>query len=204
MDNFFEKNKIFLAIIIGAVIIGGCVYLSAQVLSHKNWADFGSNSNSLQNFAPQNLGGQAAQNSSADAGLLQKCGASDNTIVTKVIDGDTIVVEGGYHIRLLGMDADEKGYPCYEPAKTRLEDLVLSKQVRLEKDKTDLDQYGRCLRYIFLGNTNVDVQLVKEGLAIARFYEPDVKYKAEITAAEKYAQEGKIGCKWANSQIINN
>ncbi|MCX6719953.1 MAG: DUF5667 domain-containing protein [Candidatus Staskawiczbacteria bacterium] len=47
------------------------------------------------------------------------CGASENTIVTKVIDGDTIVVEGGFHVRLLGMDADEKGYPCYEPASRR-------------------------------------------------------------------------------------
>ncbi len=63
-------------------------------------------------------------------------------------------------------------------------------------DKTDLDQYGRCLWYIFINNTNIDVQLVKEGLAIARFYEPDVKYKAEITAAEKYAQQNSIGCKW--------
>ena len=124
--------------------------------------------------------------------------------MTKVIDGDTVVVEGGYHVRLLGMDADEKGYPCYEQAKTRLEDLVLAKQVRLEKDKTDLDQYGRCLRYIFLDNTNINVQLVKEGLAIARFYEPDVKYRAEITAAESYAQQNKLGCKWSGlSQVVN-
>ena len=128
------------------------------------------------------------------------CGADNNTIVTKVIDGDTVVVEGGYHVRLLGMDADEKGYPCYESAKTRLEQLVLIKQVRLEKDITDLDQYGRCLRYIFIGDINVDVQLVKEGLAVARFYEPDVKYKTEISDAEKQAQTSKIGCKWITAK----
>ena len=96
-------------------------------------------------------------------------------------------------------DADEKGYPCYDVAKTRLESLVLGKQVVLEKDKSDVDQYGRCLRYIFLGTANVDTQLVAEGLAVARFYEPDVKYRAEITAAEQKAQAGGIGCKWSGA-----
>jgi len=97
------------------------------------------------------------------------------------------------------MDADEKGYPCYDPAKIRLENLVLGKQIVLEKDKTDVDQYGRCLRYIFIGNVNVDTQLVQEGLAVARFYAPDVKYRAEITAAEQYAQQNKAGCKWSGT-----
>ena len=130
---------------------------------------------------------------------LASCGASANTIVTKVIDGDTVVVEGGWHVRLLGMDADEKGYPCYDAAKTGLENLILSKNIVLEKDVSDVDQYGRCLRYIFVGSTNVDVQLVKEGLAVARFYQPDVKYRTEISAAETYAQQNKIGCKWSGA-----
>ncbi|MCX6718111.1 MAG: thermonuclease family protein [Candidatus Staskawiczbacteria bacterium] len=181
MENLFERNKIFLGIIIGAIIIGGCVYFGLQ--------------NSQVAVAPNDYSNVLKNNGIAEN--TGACGASDNTIITKVIDGDTVVVEGGFHVRLLGMDADEKGYPCYEPAKNRLENLVLLKQVRLEKDKTDLDQYGRCLRYIFLGNTNIDVQLVKEGLAIARFYPPDIKYKAEITEAEKSAQENKVGCKWS-------
>ena len=67
----------------------------------------------------------------------------------------------------------------------------------LEKDITDLDQYGRCLRYIFIGGDNITVQLVKEGLAVARFYEPDTKYRPEITGAEKQAQTNNTGYKWA-------
>jgi len=178
-----------LAIIIGAVIIGGCVYFGLQkteiTVVPKTALPFSAQQNSVTAVKITPAISTAA------------CGAADNTIVTKVIDGDTVVVEGGYHVRLLGMDADEKGYSCYDPAKTRLEDLVLAKQVLLEKDKTDLDQYGRCLRYIFIGDTNVDVQLVKEGLAVARFYEPDVKYRTEIVEAEKQAQTGGIGCKWS-------
>jgi len=133
---------------------------------------------------------------------ISECLASSQTIVTKIIDGDTIIVEGGYHIRLLGIDSDERGYPCYESAKIRLEGLVLNKKIKLEKDKTDLDQYNRCLRYVFLDGRNINVQLVKEGLAIARFYEPDVKHRDEITKAEKEAIENKIGCKWSLSAKV--
>jgi micrococcal nuclease len=189
MNNFWENNQIFLAIIIGAVIISAGVYFGlkkADVVVAPNL--------SPTNSAPVV---EPIQKNSNEAVDIVKCGADNNTIVTKVIDGDTVVVEGGYHIRLLGMDADEKGYPCYEQAKTRLEGLILSKQVILEKDKTNLDQYGRCLRYIFVNSTNVDVQLVKEGLAVARFYEPDVKYRDEISTAEKQAQQNSTGCKWS-------
>ncbi len=150
-----------------------------------------------QNNVPVTMGYKSGQ--SDQQTKVSECKASDNTIATKVIDGDTIVVEGGYHVRLLGMDADEKGYPCYELAKTRLEELVLNKQITLEKDTTNVDQYGRCLRTIFLGNENIDLELVKEGLAVARFYEPDVKYKNEISVAEKKAIENKTGCKWKNN-----
>lgn len=62
-----------------------------------------------------------------------RCNLPSEVLVTKVIDGDTILVEGGKTIRLLGIGADEKGYSCYESAKIFLENLVLNKKVKLEK-----------------------------------------------------------------------
>ena len=171
MRDFFEKNKIFLAIIIGALIVGIAVYFGLQKSSEEELSS-----------------------------TPTECLAPSEVIVTKIIDGDTVVVEGGYHVRLLGIDADESGYPYYQTAKSRLEELVLNKEVRLEKDVTDVDQYGRCLRYVFLDDQNIDLQLVKEGLVIARFYEPDLKYQKEITEAEKEAIENKIGCKWSEKE----
>jgi len=73
----------------------------------------------------------------------------ETAIVTKVIDGDTIIIAGGTHVRLLGIDADEKGAPCYEAARQQLENLILSQTVILESDQQDVDQYGRKLRYVF-------------------------------------------------------
>lgn len=127
---------------------------------------------------------------------VNACGASQNTIVTKVIDGDTVVVQGGFHVRLLGIDADEKNYPCYDAARLRLEQLVLGKPVQLQKDATDIDQYGRCLRMVYAQGQNIGVQLAQEGLAVARFYPPDVQYQHEVAKAEATAIENKVGCKW--------
>lgn len=119
-----------------------------------------------------------------------------NKLVTKVIDGDTIIVEGGYIIRLLGIDADENGYPCYLDAKKRLEELVLNKDIYLEADKKDKDEYKRYLRYVFINGENVNIKLIREGLVIARISDESEKYKNEIIRAERYAIENKIGCKW--------
>ncbi len=167
-----------MAIVAGALIIGGAIY-----------------------FSPKNkIEKQSQPSDSSLTTSSSECFAPEEVLVTKIIDGDTIIVEGGFNVRLLGIDADERGYPCYEEASNRLEELILNKKVRLIKDISDVDQYQRCLRYVFLDEQNIGLELVKEGLAIARFYEPDVKYKEEIVLAEKTAVDNKVGCKWSGSK----
>ena len=114
--------------------------------------------------------------------------------VGKIIDGDTVIIEGE-SVRLLGMDSDERGAPCYKAAKERIEELILDKEVNLEMGKENKDMYQRYLRYIFLDGENINLKLVEEGLAVARFYQ-DTKYKDEIVQAEKTAREKGVGCKW--------
>ena len=137
------------------------------------------------------------------SGCIAQTGNVINTgetkVVTKVTDGDTVMVEGGSRVRLLGMDTDERGYPCYAEAKKRMEELVLNKEAYLEPEGEDKDQYGRYLRYIFVDGENINLRMVQEGLAIASFYQEDSKYKAEIIAAEKNAMDNGIGCKWSAS-----
>jgi len=121
---------------------------------------------------------------------------AEEKIVTKIIDGDTVIIEGGENVRLLGIDTDEKGEKCYSAAKKRITELILNQKVKVEKDIEDKDQYDRLLRWIFLNETNINLQLVKEGLAVARFENKDIKYKEEIQQAEQNAINNKIGCKW--------
>lgn len=124
-------------------------------------------------------------------------GSAQEMLVTKVIDGDTFLVEGGQKVRMLGIDADERGYPCYTEAKNALEQMVLNKRVLLEPDAEDKDKYGRLLRWVWINDSLVNLELVNQGLAVARF-EQDVKYQEEISAAEHEAIENKIGCKWSS------
>jgi len=185
MKNFFEKNKIFLAIVVGAVIIGGAIYFSGKRESSSKPAGEGIVSGVSQN-----------------CGNIPELPDSSLKLATKIIDGDTFLIEGGYSVRILGIDADERGYPCYDVAKNKLEELILNKEVKLEKGKEDLDQYCRYLRYILLDNKNISLELVKEGLAVARFSPEDIKYREEISNAEKIAKEDKIGCKWTESKAV--
>ncbi len=181
-----QKYLIGIGLMVSACIVGFFIY--AAIIKETPWVQ---NSSLVPSAEPAPVSLQSNQTA---------CRAVRQSVVTKVIDGDTVVVEGGYHVRLLGIDADEKNYPCYTPAKERLEVLVLNKEVTLEKDTTDVDQYGRCLRTLFLFGQNIDLELVKEGLAIARFYEPDIKYQQEISGAEAQAIKNKTGCKWSHDK----
>ena len=175
MKKFFRENKIFLAIIIGALIIGGAIIISQQ----------GKSPDSENELEP----GKCVDIPELLDGALK--------LATKIIDGDTFLIEGGYSVRILGIDADERGYPCYDAAKTGLEELILNKEVRLEKGTEDKDQWCRYLRYVFLDSQNISLEMIKEGLAVARSSPEDVKYREEVALAEKEAKDNKVGCKWS-------
>jgi len=120
-----------------------------------------------------------------------------DVLVTQVVDGDTITVEGGLRVRLIGIDAPERDEECYTEAKEYLKSMILHKEVDLEKDITDKDQYGRSLRYVWLGNKLVNAEIVRAGVAIAKQYDPDTKYQRIIADAEQEAIEKQVGCLWS-------
>jgi micrococcal nuclease len=118
---------------------------------------------------------------------------SDTATVTRVIDGDTIIIEGGYHVRYIGIDAPESDEFYYLEAKQINEELVAGKNVRLEKDISDKDSYGRLLRYVYVGDDFVNAEMVRQGCAWAIAYPPDVKYQVYLEAMEKEARQSKCG-----------
>lgn len=118
--------------------------------------------------------------------------------VTEIIDGDTIEIEAGQKVRLLGINSPEENEFYYQNAKDRLEKLVEGKLVKLETSSEDKDRYGRLLRYIFVDDTFINLQLVKEGYATVYIVSPDEKYYLEFKKAEKEAKESKLGL-WGTS-----
>jgi micrococcal nuclease len=118
---------------------------------------------------------------------------SDTVMVVRVIDGDTIIIDGGDHVRYIGIDSPETDEFYYAQASQLNADLVAGKRVRLESDVTDKDKYGRLLRYVYVGDIFVNAEMVKQGCAWSIAYPPDVKYQVYLEAMEKEARELKRG-----------
>jgi len=126
--------------------------------------------------------------------LLSSCQAQSGIVkVNQVIDGDTVIITGGHHVRYIGIDAPEKGEGYYlESAKINKE-LTEGKMVRLEKDISEKDNYGRLLRYVYVDDIFVNAEIVRLGYALAKPYPPDIKYQSYLEAMEMEAKRTKRG-----------
>ena len=115
--------------------------------------------------------------------------------VVRVIDGDTIVLDNGEHIRYVGMNAPElKPLECYATEAAEInKELVLGKIIKLVKDVSETDKYGRPLRFIYVGDVFVDDYLVKVGAAKIMTVPPDTEFKDEFLSSQDYAKENKLG-----------
>jgi endonuclease YncB( thermonuclease family) len=92
-------------------------------------------------------------------------GASDEEHVVRVLDGDSVVLADGRQVRYLGINAPEAGEPLSEAARALNRRLVEGKQVRLVSDRERTDGYGRLLAYVYVGDTLVNAELLRAGLA---------------------------------------
>jgi micrococcal nuclease len=118
--------------------------------------------------------------------------------VTRVIDGDTIVLSNGEYVRYIGIDTPEMNpeEPFAREATQANRDLVEHKTVRLEKDTSETDRYGRLLRYVYVDDKFVNLELVHLGLAEAKAYPPDTNHQLVLDAAEVEARLAGRGM-WA-------
>ncbi|MDD5511133.1 MAG: thermonuclease family protein [Dehalococcoidales bacterium] len=117
--------------------------------------------------------------------------------VVRIIDGDTIEVNiygSSYKVRYIGIDTPEVGQPCSAEATAANRALVEGKTVHLEKDVSETDKYGRLLRYVYVGQTMVNAELVRQGYAHVYTYPPDVKYNEQFLDLEREAREEGRGC----------
>lgn len=135
--------------------------------------------------------------------------------VTRVIDGDTLVVSPdpspelstGTHIRLIGVDAPEMGYspaarvlgrpdPFAVEATGYVRHEAEGKTVRLEFGPERGDRYGRTLAYVYLADgTLLNAEIIRHGYARAyrRFPHP---LRDEFLLLEEQARAARVGL-WA-------
>jgi micrococcal nuclease len=141
--------------------------------------------------------------------LIPKMNAENSYYTVKeVIDGDTIILNTGDRIRYLGIDTPELHHPTIVPecgaleAKDENVKLLAGKRLRVEKDTTDKDQYGRLLRYVFTEDGYfVNYEIVRRGWAQVFVIYPDHKYEMMLTDAQLSAVKENLGI-WRH--CVNN
>lgn len=117
--------------------------------------------------------------------------------VTRVIDGDTIDVSLNgetVRVRYVGVNTPERDEACYQDAVNANKRLVEGQTVGLVRDESDTDQYGRLLRYVYVGETFVNQTLIVEGYAEAVLYGNDDRHWAEFVTLEGEAERANRGC----------
>lgn len=186
-------KKIFFALILVLVLAIGYYYLSPPTNSEKWIQDQTSLLTNLFESKKTSLIEIFSVNQKTNSGLY---------LVTRVIDGDTIEVEINgekKRVRYIGIDTPETVHPskpvkCFgKEASDRNKELVTGKMVRLEKDVSETDKYGRLLRYVYINNDFINLRLVAEGYANVVTYPPDLKYSEQFLQAEREARKSDLG-----------
>ncbi|WAK01380.1 thermonuclease family protein [Methylobacter sp. YRD-M1] len=120
--------------------------------------------------------------------------------VKKVFDGDTVLLEDGRKIRLLGINTPEVRHRNEDPqaggdeAKQWLINKLQNRKVRLETDVEKTDKYKRTLAHLFTENDeHINLQLVGAGLAAVSIYPPNLLHAAELIKAQDQAEQARSG-----------
>ncbi len=120
--------------------------------------------------------------------------------VEKVIDGDTITVEGAGKVRLLGINTPEVANRTHraedlgDEAHQRLTKLLSGKRVTLLFDQQHRDRYDRLLAHVTREDgLKINELLLAEGLARALFLQPNMLYLQRYYGIEAEAREAGRG-----------
>ena len=129
--------------------------------------------------------------------------------VQRVVDGDTLRLQDGRSVRLIGLNSPELGRegrsaePFAEAARRRLSELVAANDghVGLQLGREPKDHYGRTLAHAYDGKgRNLEAQLLAEGLGYLVAIAPNVALVECQQAAERLARQSRSGL-WRRSPV---
>lgn len=75
---------------------------------------------------------------------------SKSDVVESITDGDTFVIKNGMTVRMLGIDAPDRGRENYDESTAFLEKLINNKKVYLEYDRYPDEKNGRLLAWVWI------------------------------------------------------
>lgn len=120
--------------------------------------------------------------------------------VQQVVDGDTLILVDGRHVRLIGVNAPEIGKdgvadePLAQAARAELERLVRGRDIVIVPGRETHDHYGRLLAYVQLPDgRDVQQSLLGAGLGAAVAIPPNLSRQAVYQSAETQARRTGLG-----------
>jgi len=125
-------------------------------------------------------------------------------VVRRVLNGNTIELETGEEVRLIGVDTSETGDPRKSveyvgaEAAAFTKSMVEDKRVRLEMDQANAqlghkDKYLRILAYVILDDgTFLNAEIIKQGFGLTDTEYPFI-YQKEFRLLEEEASDQKRG-----------
>lgn len=124
-------------------------------------------------------------------------------VVTRIVDGDTLELADGRHVRLIGVDTpeytDDGPAPFADQATQFTRQFVFDHNdsaptVKLVFDRQRLDRYKRVLAFVYVKDKMLNNELIRAGLATA---EPQYDYRTDFKrlfkTSEEAAQDASIG-----------
>ena len=116
--------------------------------------------------------------------------------VIRIVDGDTIEVNidgTEYTLRYIGVDTPETGAPGGSESTEFNRSIVEGKSVVLVKDVSEVDHFGRLLRYVFVDDKFVNFELVNTGYAVSGSWPPDTSCNQTFADAYNSALANNLG-----------
>jgi endonuclease YncB( thermonuclease family) len=132
--------------------------------------------------------------------------AGGEGVAVEVIDGDTLVLEGGEAVRLVGIQAPKlplgrPGFavqPLAEEARRVLETLVLGRRLRLAYGGQRRDRHGRALAHLFDREGRwIQGEMIARGMARVYSFADNRARVRELLLLERAARAKRLGL-WAN------
>lgn len=144
---------------------------------------------------------QAAQIPGASGLLSDPATSGARDVVERVIDGDTVELQGAGRARLIGIDTPETVKPnhpveCHGPQASRAAKELMPEgsKVIVKHDKEKRDRYGRALVYLFSADGRmVNATLVRQGHARTLRIEPNTRHARKLADLQADAKRARRG-----------
>lgn len=177
MLNKKQKNLILIILTISLIIgFSGVKNLISEDNSYNNkyyesYGDYSTYDSSYENNSDENI--INTSKSESNNKTYFSINKEVETYCNYVVDGDTIDCPSVGRIRLVGVNTPERGEPGYKEAKDYVKRKCLGKKIYLDiDDKKRKDKYGRTLAIVYVGDENINRQLLEKNYAEIMYIPP--------------------------------